>query len=231
MQQMDSGNARRHFSPKLGSIASDDGRRQFSPKFGSIDPDNVRRQFSPRFGSAIELVLWNPFGSIDQACHRDQSPFADSDTETLREEFSIKAFFEDLHFWWESRVSVIIPQGTDIRDHFALERTFLGHLRTSLALASCSVIISQCFTLSLGADDPMAPDEVRFRQIGKPLSCALLLWAMITAILGAIRFMRMQDALIHEEAVIEGGWELHAEGIGIFLILCFMMIATLVAES
>jgi hypothetical protein len=64
----------------------------------------------------------------------------------------------------------------------------------------------------------MAPDEVRFRQIGKPLSCALLLWAMITAILGAIRFMRMQDALIHEEAVIEGGWELHAEGIGIFLV-------------
>lgn len=100
----------------------------------------------------------------------------------------------------------------------ALERTFLGHLRTSLALASCSVVISQCFSLSLGASDTMAVDEVRFRRIGKPLSCALLLWAMITAILGAIRFLRMQDALVREEAVIDGGWELHAEGIGLFVV-------------
>jgi uncharacterized membrane protein YidH (DUF202 family) len=100
----------------------------------------------------------------------------------------------------------------------ALERTFLGHLRTSLALASCSVVISQCFSLSLGASDTMAVDEVRFRRIGKPLSCALLLWAMITAILGAIRFLRMQDALVREDAVIDGGWELHAEGIGLFVV-------------
>ena len=100
----------------------------------------------------------------------------------------------------------------------ALERTFLGHLRTSLALASCSVLISQFFTLSLGATDTMAADEVRFRQIGKPLSCALLIWAMVTAVLGAIRFMRMQDALVNEEPVIEGGWELHIEGIGFFVV-------------
>ena len=64
----------------------------------------------------------------------------------------------------------------------------------------------------------MAADEVRFRQIGKPLSCALLIWAMVTAVLGAIRFMRMQDALVNEEPVIEGGWELHIEGIGFFVV-------------
>ena len=64
----------------------------------------------------------------------------------------------------------------------------------------------------------MAADEIRFRRIGRPLSCALLLWAMVTAVLGALRFMRMQDALVREEATIEGGWELHAEGIGLFVV-------------
>ena len=91
-------------------------------------------------------------------------------------------------------------------------------MRTSLALAECSVLISQFFTLSLGSDDPMAPDEVHFRQIGRPLSCALLIWAMIMTVIGAFRFLRMQESLVKEEPIIESGWELHIEGLGISIV-------------
>ena len=99
----------------------------------------------------------------------------------------------------------------------ALERTFLGHLRTSVALATASILISQLYTLSLGAEDPNAHDEVALRHVGKPLSCFLLVWAITTTIAGAYRFMRMQDALLEEAPVINGGWELHIESLGIFV--------------
>ena len=100
----------------------------------------------------------------------------------------------------------------------ALERTFLGHLRTSVALATLSILISQLYTLSLGAEDRNAPDQVALRKIGKPLSCLIMVWAIITTIAGAYRFMRMQDALVKEVAVIEGGWELHVEGVGVSVV-------------
>jgi len=186
--------------------------------------------FSPKFGGAIELEIVDP--SYAGRLHGQERSFESSfDDLDIDKQLKKPSLLDELHCWWESKISMILPQGADIRDHFALERTFLGHMRTALALAECSVLISQFFTLSLGSDDPMALEEVRFRQIGRPLSCALLIWAMIITVIGAFRFLRMQEALVREEPIIESGWELHIEGIGISIIVCFMFVATLAAES
>ncbi|MCJ1478892.1 hypothetical protein MMC13_007576 [Lambiella insularis] len=172
-----------------------------------------RWHFSPKFGGTIELALVDP--SVASRLHREEYSFEHPNIDKIVKK---PGRLDEISSWWESKVSVILPRGADVRDHFALERTFLGHLRTSLALAECSVIISQFFVLSTGAEDPMVPEEVRFRKIGRLLSCALLLWAIVICAIGAFRFLRLQDALVREEAVIDSGWELHIEGIGVFIV-------------
>ena len=84
-----------------------------------MDADTYRLQFSPKFGGAIELIIVDP--SLADRLRRGEDLFHDSETETLNEGSSHStnsSLLEGIHHWWESRISVILPQGADIRDHF-----------------------------------------------------------------------------------------------------------------
>ena len=93
----------------------------------------------------------------------------------------------------------------------ALERTFRGHLRTSLALAFVSAIISQSYTLS---PIPSAPNRPNSLRPGKLLSGLFISWAMVVVLIGAFRFLRVQRFLLKGK-IVAGGWDLVTEGAGI----------------
>lgn len=106
---------------------------------------------------------------------------------------------------------ILYPELTVIA---ALERTFLGHIRTSLALAFVSVIISQSYTLSPTLP---TPDKFGILRAGKSLSSLFIMWAMVVALVGAVRTFRIQSLLLQGRTVA-GGWDLVVEGAGIAVV-------------
>lgn len=87
--------------------------------------------------------------------------------------------------------------------YVALERTFLGYLRTSLILVMTGVLIAQLFRLQRTANPN--PD-FGFYVIGLPLSITFIGLAIVVLLIGATRFWRLQSALIRGKT-LTGGWE------------------------
>ncbi|KAG0154601.1 hypothetical protein PDIDSM_169 [Penicillium digitatum] len=109
---------------------------------------------------------------------------------------------------WTNNVTLTVPHKSS-RDYFALERTFLAYMRTSLVVAQQGVLIAQLFRLQ--AAEALA-DRLGFRQVGTPLSVACHCVAILVALVGAYRFWRQQNA-ISRGKIYAGGWELNSVGI------------------
>ncbi|CAP79847.1 Pc12g02200 [Penicillium rubens Wisconsin 54-1255] len=109
---------------------------------------------------------------------------------------------------WTHNVTLTVPHKSS-RDYFALERTFLAYIRTSLVVAQQGVLIAQLFRLQ--AAEALA-DRLGFRRVGTPLSVACHCVAILVALVGAYRFWRQQNAIARGK-VFAGGWELNSVGI------------------
>lgn len=96
----------------------------------------------------------------------------------------------------------------------ALERTFLGYLRTSLALSMIGVTVAQLFRLQ---HNPVPSPIFGFYVLGKPLACICQGSAIYCLILGAYRSWRIQAALVRGKA-IAGGFEVVLLGLGVFMV-------------
>jgi uncharacterized membrane protein YidH (DUF202 family) len=91
----------------------------------------------------------------------------------------------------------------------ALERTFLAYIRTSVAFAMLGVLIAQLFSIQHAqAHDPV----FGFYRVGLPMACSCYGVAIVTALLGAYRFWRQQNAMANSK-VHAGGWELKVIGL------------------
>ncbi|KAJ5464934.1 uncharacterized protein N7458_000620 [Penicillium daleae] len=125
--------------------------------------------------------------------------------------------------FWTRHVALTVPQRSN-RDHFALERTLLAYIRTSVVIAMQGVLISQLFRLQ------QPGDRLKFYIAGKPLAVTCHCVAILVALIGAYRFWRQQGA-ISVGKVHAGGWELNAVGLlfgAIFLVTLILSIAILV---
>ncbi|CAG8901424.1 unnamed protein product [Penicillium egyptiacum] len=109
---------------------------------------------------------------------------------------------------WTHNVTLTVPHKSS-RDYFALERTFLAYIRTSLVVAQQGVLIAQLFRLE--ATEALA-DRLGFAQVGTPLSVACHCVAILVALVGAYRFWGQQSA-ISRDRIYAGGWELNSVGI------------------
>lgn len=85
----------------------------------------------------------------------------------------------------------------------ANERTFLGYLRTSVALSMLGVIVAQLYRLQ---HHPSPSPIFGYFILSKPISAILQCSALGMAILGAIRYFRQQAAMARGK-VHAGGWE------------------------
>ncbi|OCK77088.1 hypothetical protein K432DRAFT_384972 [Lepidopterella palustris CBS 459.81] len=98
--------------------------------------------------------------------------------------------------------------------HPALERTFLGYLRASLALAMMGVVIAQLFRLQHSVNPNL---KVGYFVLGVPLAVSFIGSAIIVLLLGAFRFWRQQNALVRGK-IYAGGWEITT-----IMILCIVL--------
>ncbi|KAL8730769.1 MAG: hypothetical protein Q9166_003839 [cf. Caloplaca sp. 2 TL-2023] len=123
--------------------------------------------------------------------------------------------------FWRRHVVATVPHDA-CRDHFALERTYLGYFRTSLALVFLSVFIAQLFRLQ----HTEHPDPVfGFYVLGIPLSCICIGAAILVNLLGTYRFWRQQNAMMRGK-IHAGGWEVYATFVTVLLtvIMLFVLI-------
>jgi uncharacterized membrane protein YidH (DUF202 family) len=96
----------------------------------------------------------------------------------------------------------------------ALERTFLGYLRTSLVLSMIGVTVAQLFRLQHSAN----PNPVfGFYVLGKPLACICQGCAICFLLLGAYRSWRLQNAIVRGKT-IAGGFEVFLTGSGVLMV-------------
>ena len=99
--------------------------------------------------------------------------------------------FRDWARWWSQNINPVVihtsqgPTGGDPRDYLALERTFLSWMRTSIALVSAGVVVAQLFILK-----DVNPTT------GKGLGAVLSFSAIVTSLLGCLRYFRLQKQLI-----------------------------------
>jgi uncharacterized membrane protein YidH (DUF202 family) len=111
-------------------------------------------------------------------------------------------WFDGLVRQWEKHIHVKVPVEKR-RDHLALERTYLGYMRTSLALSMVGVIIAQLFRLQASA----LPDgRVGYFVLGVPLAACFICGSIVVVVLGALRFWRQQTAMVRGKVWV-GGWE------------------------
>ncbi|KAJ5462384.1 hypothetical protein N7530_010589 [Penicillium desertorum] len=131
-----------------------------------------------------------------------------SRADTQRRQQARKGLWGKLTQLWTHNVTLTVPHKSS-RDYFALERTFLAYVRTSLVVAQQGVLIAQLFRLQ--AAEALA-DRLGFRRVGTPLSVACHCVAILVALVGAYRFWRQQNAIARGR-IFAGGWELNSVGV------------------
>ncbi|KAJ5874246.1 uncharacterized protein N7529_002676 [Penicillium soppii] len=114
---------------------------------------------------------------------------------------------------WMHHVSLKVPQNSK-RDHFALERTFLAYIRTSLAIAMQGALIAQLFRIP---QSPSSREYMRFYELGIPLSVTCNCVATMVALVGAYRFWDQQTAILRGKVHCRG-WELNCVGLLLFAV-------------
>ena len=90
----------------------------------------------------------------------------------------------------------------------ALERTYLGYVRTSMALVMLGVIVAQLFRLQ-HTENPNR--HIGYFVVGTPLAAILIIAGMSVLLLGAYRTWRQQNAMLRGK-IHAGGWEMNAIG-------------------
>ncbi len=106
--------------------------------------------------------------------------------------------------WWGRHISLVVahtsdgPTGGDPRDYLALERTFLGYIRTATTLISLGVVITQLFVFK--KVDP---------KKGSILGAITSAGGIVIVLIGCARYFRQQKYLTHGKT-ISAGWDLVA---------------------
>lgn len=122
-----------------------------------------------------------------------------------------------LQVWWSHNVHLNLERGApggDPRDYLALERTFLGWFRTSVALISFGVLITQLFILK-----DVNPKRGKIRGI------IISGGGIIVLLLGCVRYFELQRLLTQGKA-LSGGW--HHQVLIVLLLLVLITLFVIV---
>ena len=120
-----------------------------------------------------------------------------------------------LQQWWSHNVRLNLEHGAprgDPRDYLALERTFLDWFRTSVALISFGVIITQLFILK----------DVNPKK-GKVLGLFMACGGIIVILLGCVRYFEQQRLLAQGKA-LSGGWHHQVLIVTLMLVLITLLV-------
>ncbi|OQD88782.1 hypothetical protein PENANT_c003G06866 [Penicillium antarcticum] len=129
---------------------------------------------------------------------RTTSRAAAARVESRRRRLAKKGAWGKFARFWTHHVTLTVPHKSS-RDYFALERTFLAYIRTSLVVTQQGVLIAQLFRLP--AAEALA-DRLGFSHVGIPLSVTCHCVAIFVALLGAYRFWRQQNAIARGKIIL-----------------------------
>ncbi|KAL7275962.1 hypothetical protein RUND412_001062 [Rhizina undulata] len=211
------------FSAEADEIDGTD-LKQYRPKHGGNKGEGKDEDDYPRSGVDGDRGTSSPSLSSSPTEKHTKNSSDEDDDETARREDEAHATVPAgdvkpagwLRKFWKAHISVVVPHEC-ARDHLALERTYLAYYRTSLVFAISSVAVSQLMILHHSPH----PSSFGFYAIGKPLSVTLACCALITIVLGTLRWWRWQQVLLRGKA-ISGGWELDVLGVGVLFIIVAM---------
>lgn len=132
-------------------------------------------------------------------------------------------YWEELKGWWSRNISLSLEHNVhgssgDPRNYLALERSFLGWFRTSTALVSLGVVITQLFILR--DLDPIK---------GKIFGAILAVGGIVSSLLGCIRYFRQQGLLVQGKT-LSGGWHVTVILALLVIILLSLFIVVLVED-
>jgi uncharacterized membrane protein YidH (DUF202 family) len=219
---------RRRVSRELEPMYSQDASRQNSEApHASLRSRNA----SMYSASTSHERLRNRNSDVSDADTVPDAHDSEGAARSTRSSIHVPHWYDPITKFWRSHVSITIDDGAH-RDHLgantaiysqdstdliaiiALERTFLGYLRTSLILVMTGVLTAQLFRLQHAAN-PNA--HLGFYVIGRPLSIMFIGMGILVVVIGAMRFWKLQRGLVRGKAHT-GGWE----------ILLIMVLTTLV---
>ncbi|KAJ6488736.1 hypothetical protein C8R45DRAFT_992750 [Mycena sanguinolenta] len=91
---------------------------------------------------------------------------------------------------------VLVNSGSTARDHLASERTFLAYTRTSLAIASAGVALTQLFAIyeDLPGNQLL---KTAFEIYARPVAVCLIVLSLYVLVVGVSRYFDVQVALIN----------------------------------
>ncbi len=124
--------------------------------------------------------------------------------------------------WWSQNIRLIMVytsqgfSGGDPRDYLALERTYLGWFRTSIAVVSFGVAITQLFLLQ-------GVDPTKGIALGVVFACG----GMFTVLVACFRYFRLQKQLTLGKA-IAGGWDINSLLLLLIAVLLMLFVIVLV---
>ncbi len=147
--------------------------------------------------------------SRESAANATESPTNDTYT----------SYYMRLQYWWTHNIRLNLEHGApggDPRDYLALERTFLGWLRTSVGLISFGVVTTQLFVLK-------DVDPKKGKILGAVMSCG----GAIVLLLGCVRYFRQQRLLTQGKA-LSGGWHHQVLIIVLLVILTSLFVSVIV---
>ncbi|KAF2831280.1 hypothetical protein CC86DRAFT_366680 [Ophiobolus disseminans] len=189
-------------------------RRRVSRELEPIYPRELLRQsVGARHTSSVDASLRSRNASLRdssasqehlrrQAEDANTQAYSAGVSEDARSSIRTRHWWDPIATFWRTHVSLTIDEGAH-RDHLALERTFLGYLRTSLILVMTGVLIAQLFRLQhVSTPNP----DFGFFVIGRPLSITFIASAILVMLVGAFRFWKLQGGLVRGKAYT-GGWE------------------------
>ncbi|BCS02011.1 DUF202 domain-containing protein [Aspergillus luchuensis] len=193
----------------------DDDARSTDNDLDALELRNIATQDDDEAGFSTESIS---SGEYRIRTHRTVS----RTTHSNREDTS-KGLTGRVRRFWTRNVVLTVPQKSN-RDHFALERTFLAYIRTSVMVAMQGVLIAQLFRLQhLASPDP----ALGFYEVGVPLAVSCYSVAILIAAMGAYRFWKQQN-VVALGTVYAGGWELNCIGVLIGLIILTTFVLSLV---
>jgi len=212
-----------------------------SPARTSADsPDTSARE-------ATELARIRSNYTRASSYHHAGSSVGSSKPDGLLERFNYT-----IRVFWRRQISITVPHST-CRDHLVwektrdhapchvgpclsavtvavvpgtLERTFLGYLRTSLALSMLGIVVAQLFRLQ---HSPTPNPHFGFFVLGKPLAIICQGAAIYTTLIGVFRTWRSQNAIVRGKA-ISGGYEIVALAGGICAILIMFTVLLIAVD-
>ncbi|ORX58930.1 hypothetical protein DM01DRAFT_1283107 [Hesseltinella vesiculosa] len=112
-------------------------------------------------------------------------------------------------------------KGSVARDHLANERTYLAWLRTSLALISVGVALTQLFRL----ENEESPHQIQKANAGRLIGLLFVVLGILFVFFASVRYFHTQESMVKGYFPASRGTVVFASGSVLFAIVLLLFLS------